>query len=390
MSRRPSGINSAGDRALCPRLGREILTPAYDAINAVAMRQSRLAATARRPGEGRGATRILTSAVGRAPWRSRSPATYRPQRWLESTVTQRYCGERAPRLRLLESCLSCADPGRGHTSRRHVDGCLLLPDGRRIEPTAEGVPPRQRQLSVHRDPVAHPQLANDPERVAGARTLALGGERLSARLNRPAAGIKRRKCHTLLPCRKSSGCGSALPSWSTRATPFLDSPARSTSSSPRVSVCARSQLEALSTQSLAMSRSTPTESATSSISTLSMVRSMDRPSSPAIDRNVSSKLSRSGSFPDTDQSSHARSRQYRQARRASVAERSLGAADRHGRGVAVGLVNDGVELAIAFVAERSSVRSTCIDPSDRQPRVNASAAFEVPVRVVPRPRFPLA
>src|SRR5690242_16706211 len=55
-----------------------------------------------------------------------------------------------------------------------------------------------RQLTVGPDPVAHPELAHDTERVARAGTVALGRERVATGLHRPPSGVQRGERQRLL------------------------------------------------------------------------------------------------------------------------------------------------------------------------------------------------
>ncbi len=60
-----------------------------------------------------------------------------------------------------------------------------------VEPALQRRVPDQRDLAVGVDPVAHAQLAHQPERVARARAATVGREGAGAGLDRPAAGVQR-------------------------------------------------------------------------------------------------------------------------------------------------------------------------------------------------------
>ena len=68
----------------------------------------------------------------------------------------------------------------------------------RVEPALQRGVPDERDLAVGVDPVAHAQLAHEPERVARAGAAAVRGERAGAGLDRPAAGVQRRERAALL------------------------------------------------------------------------------------------------------------------------------------------------------------------------------------------------
>src|SRR4051794_37531740 len=67
-----------------------------------------------------------------------------------------------------------------------------------LEPAAQRGFADQRDVAVLVDPVAHPQLAHQAERVARTRSAAARGERARARLDRPAAGVQRGERTTLI------------------------------------------------------------------------------------------------------------------------------------------------------------------------------------------------
>ena len=61
----------------------------------------------------------------------------------------------------------------------------------RVQPALQRGVPDERDLAVGVDPVADAQLAHEPERVARAGAVTVGGERAGAGLDGPATGVQR-------------------------------------------------------------------------------------------------------------------------------------------------------------------------------------------------------
>ena len=85
---------------------------------------------------------------------------------------------------------------------------------RGVEPPAQRVAAGQRDLTVGGHPVANAQFADEPERVAGPRALAVDGERARSRLDPPAARVECRQRQPWSAVGRSSGCGPACRSGS--------------------------------------------------------------------------------------------------------------------------------------------------------------------------------
>src|ERR1035438_9590930 len=89
-----------------------------------------------------------------------------------------------------------ADQNRGGATCRGGD-----PGSARIggdEPAVERVTTDDGDLAVGGDPVPHAQFAHEPERIVGSGTVAVRGERVAARLDRPAIGLQRSQRQSLL------------------------------------------------------------------------------------------------------------------------------------------------------------------------------------------------
>ena len=121
-------------------------------------------------------------------------------RWTSKRLTARtgccsiFSGRRRPgaarrMTRLRRAC------GRARSASTMLRGRSAI---RGVEPPSQRVAAGQRDFAVGGHPVANAQLADEPERVAGARALAVDGERARSRLDPPAARVECRQRQSLV------------------------------------------------------------------------------------------------------------------------------------------------------------------------------------------------